>query len=94
MTDDGGGSVSSHIRFLKNNLNALKTRNYQTDISSNSYGVDYLDDDFLSIYFLYDENKKLKIKKDKLINLLEKWILFLEMHPTQDYKESLSTEII
>lgn len=87
ITDDGGGALNSHIEFLTNVVVSLENSSTNfLDLSSNSYGAEIYNE-FIKIYFLFDEDSEYVFKRADVLKLIELWIYFLKREPDQSYEE-------
>lgn len=78
LTDAGGMALDSHIDFLEFAVRKLENPSISLcSISSNSYGVDILNDK-VHVYFFYDEIKECLIERSRLLKIMQLWIGFLK----------------
>lgn len=87
LIDDGGLSVESHIEYLEYCISKLeKSTINEIDISSNSYGVEVINE-IVKIYFFYDENQYCEVKRLDLLKILKSWVMFMKKKPVENYEE-------
>ena len=88
LTDDGGSCLHSHIDFLNYCIKSLENNLLKdNDISSNSYGVDMINSQYISIYFLYDEHKKITLEKNLLLKIMKYWVRFISKYSVEGDEE-------
>lgn len=92
--NDDLGNKDEHKEFLNNTLNGL-TNDIDKDISSNSWGIDMVDNN-IHIYFLYDSDNefyKTKLAKIEFVFIIKKWIEFLDRpFSNPSYQEIIDSE--
>ena len=93
MNDDLGDKCE-YKEFLKDILYIL-INNRVEDVSSNSWGVDVVEND-VYIFFLYDSDNKqyqIKIPKIEFIFIIRRWIDFLNKSiEDPNYQEIIDSE--